>query len=467
MSRVLVVDDEEAYRTLMAGHLERKGLEVATAGDGPSAVDVIERDGPFDVVVTDLMMPNMSGLDLLQAIKDREPATEVIMITASNEVSKAIIAMREGGAYDYLLKPLESINELSLTVVRAIQHRELLQEQDRLHAELDREASRLQALVTYSSEVMLLADADDVIEVANPAAQELLGEEDLEGSLAADVLPIELYGLIDAWRKMGGGAPSVVELDWPLSSTHLISIAPVGNPELQQTGWVMILRDISHLKQIDELKLRMLSDAANRIRLPLAQAISKLADLSGGAIREEEDRNTTIYQLTTILGQIQDWMDDMQSLVQVEAGIGFSSELLPLQDVLNESLKSQFEEVHGQAGISLEIDISNDLPKIRVDPNLFERMLLGLLDRAAKRTQVGGEVGLSAHLHEDQIWIEVSDQGITSKDSAWPEDPWGTSSGFGLQMVRAMVQKLGGQVWIRGHGNVGSTIAISLPGGTQ
>ena len=61
MSRVLVVDDEEAYRALMAGHLERKGMNVLTAGDGPSALESIEQEGPFDVVVTDMMMPIMSA----------------------------------------------------------------------------------------------------------------------------------------------------------------------------------------------------------------------------------------------------------------------------------------------------------------------------------------------------------------------------------------------------------------------
>ena len=57
MSRVLVVDDEEAYRTLMAGHLERKGMSVATAANGAAALDAMQAEGPFNVVVTDMMSP--------------------------------------------------------------------------------------------------------------------------------------------------------------------------------------------------------------------------------------------------------------------------------------------------------------------------------------------------------------------------------------------------------------------------
>jgi PAS domain S-box-containing protein len=469
MSRILVVDDEEAYRALMAGHLERKGMDVATAEDGFAALEAFQDEGPFDVIVTDLMMPSMSGLDLLQEIKQREPATEVIVITASNEVGKAVEAMREGGAYDYLLKPLESIGELSLTVSRALQHRQLLKEQQRLHDELDREAGRLQALVTYSGEAMLLADTQDEITVANPAATELLGSDDLVGEAAPRVLPPELTSLVDAWREMGGQTPSVIELDWPASSTHLVSIAPVGNPELEQTGWVMILRDITHLKQIDELKLRMLRDTASKIRLPLAQAISKLADLDGGAIEGEVDRNTTIYQLATVLGRIQDWMDELLTLVQVEAGIGFSTEILALKDSLNDELKSTFDDKHRGEGVRLNINLLETLPRVRVDPMLFDRMLAGLLERAARRSQVGDEVDLRARLHQGRVWIEISDQGLSSQrkvSADLQEEDWesaGSSMGFGLQMVRAIVQKLGGQVWIRGQDGQGGTIAVTLP----
>ncbi len=465
MSRVLVVDDEEAYRSLMAGHLERKGMAVVTAADGGSALKTMDADGPFDVVVTDLMMPNMSGLDLLKAVKTRDPGTEVIIITASNEVDKAVSAMREGGAYDYLLKPLESIGELSLTVGRAIQRRQLLDEQQRLHDELDREASLLQALVTYSGEAMLLVDGSANVTVANPAAVELLKVEDIVGSDIHDALPEELLALVESWQGMGAQEPSVVEIDWPSDQTHLVSIAPIGSTQTGESGWVMILRDISHLKQIDELRLRMLNDAASKIRLPLAEAISKLADLSSATI-EEDTRNATVYQLATILARIQEWIDELLALVQVEAGIGFSSEVMAISRVLNEQMKVGFEDAHKAKGLRLELDISDDLPEIRVDPSLFSRMLTGLLQRAAGRSQTGGCVGIHARRHEGQVWIELSDQGLPSKRTDALENQSGvedSSSGFNLQMVRTIVQKLGGQVWVRGQDRIGSTIAISLP----
>lgn len=465
MSRVLVVDDEEAYRTLMAGHLERKGMQVATAANGAAALDAMQAEGPFNVVVTDLMMPNMSGLELLKELKSREPGTEVIIITASNEIDKAVSAMRDGGAFDYLLKPLESIGELSLTVGRAIQHQQLVEERQRLAEELDREASLLQALVTYSGEAMLLVDGSGEITIANPAAMELLENDALVGQNTSEVLPAELITLVDSWQGMGVNEPSVVEIDWPSTYSHLVSIAPLGFSSEEQSGWVMILRDISHLKQIDDLKLRMLNDAAGKIRLPLAEAMSKLADLSTGEIQEEDARNTTVYQLATILGRIQEWIDELLTLVQVEAGVGFSTEVLSLGDVIDEALKSRFEEMQGAKGLHLDLSIPADLPAIRVDPKLFERMLHGLLARAAQRSQTGGVVGINARAHAAQVWIELSDQGLPSVRLEQSEESFLEDSrqGFNLQMVRTIVQKLGGQVWVRGQDRIGSTIAIALP----
>ncbi len=465
MSRVLVVDDEEAYRTLMAGHLERKGMQVATAANGAAALDAVQAEGPFNVVVTDLMMPNMSGLELLKELKSREPGTEVIIITASNEIDKAVSAMRDGGAFDYLLKPLESIGELSLTVGRAIQHQQLVEERQRLAEELDREASLLQALVTYSGEAMLLVDGSGEITIANPAAMELLENDALVGQNTSEVLPAELITLVDSWQGMGVNEPSVVEIDWPSTYSHLVSIAPLGFSSEEQSGWVMILRDISHLKQIDDLKLRMLNDAAGKIRLPLAEAMSKLADLSTGEIQEEDARNTTVYQLATILGRIQEWIDELLTLVQVEAGVGFSTEVLSLGDVIDEALKSRFEEMQGAKGLKLDLSIPPDLPAIRVDPKLFERMLHGLLARAAQRSQTGGVVGINARAHAAQVWIELSDQGLPSVRLEQSEESFLEDSmqGFNLQMVRTIVQKLGGQVWVRGQDRIGSTIAIALP----
>jgi K+-sensing histidine kinase KdpD len=234
----------------------------------------------------------------------------------------------------------------------------------------------------------------------------------------------------------------------------------------------MVMRDITHLRNLDELKMRMLTEAAGRIRIPLAQAVSNLAELGDPTKRDDEQYSATIYQLAKLLGRIQTWMDELLALVRIEAGIGYQQAEVNLTEILNSELKTQFEEARRDSDLNLEIQLEDDLPNLRVDPVLMEKMVQGLINRAADRSQRGGKIRVSARRRRGQVWIEVMDEGIPKRSRnggpggdpfSLPEDDQFDGEGLGLEMVRAIVGRMGGQVWIKGQGSVGSTIAISLP----
>ena len=121
--RVLVAEDEPDYLKLMVGHLLKRGFIVTGAPDGQEALDLFKEQGPFDVLVVDLAMPRMDGLELMRQARQVDPWLESIVITASADINNAISAMRRDGAHDYLLKPLDTMGSLSLAVQRAAQHR--------------------------------------------------------------------------------------------------------------------------------------------------------------------------------------------------------------------------------------------------------------------------------------------------------------------------------------------------------
>jgi len=103
--RVLLVDDEEAFVRGMARLLKSRGIEVSTALNGHEAVDAIKRES-FDVVVLDIKMPGMNGIEALGEIKKLSPDTEVIMLTGHATLASGAQALRRG-AYDYLMKPCD------------------------------------------------------------------------------------------------------------------------------------------------------------------------------------------------------------------------------------------------------------------------------------------------------------------------------------------------------------------------
>ncbi len=134
--RILVTDDEEELTVLMGLSLRKAGFDVDTALDGQEALEKIKNaiaeDNPFIVLVTDQMMPGMNGQELLRKAREIDNTLEVIMVTAAGSLKSAITAMREDGAYDYLLKPLESMRQLNMAVERAAAHRELLKDRQGL-----------------------------------------------------------------------------------------------------------------------------------------------------------------------------------------------------------------------------------------------------------------------------------------------------------------------------------------------
>jgi DNA-binding NtrC family response regulator len=142
-ARLLVVDDEEPQRMMLAKILGRAGFQVVTAADGTEALSSL-KDAPFDLMLTDQRMPSMDGLELLERVRRTRPELPIILMTAYGTVSTAVEAMKRG-ASDYLTKPFER-DELLVVVEKAIRHRRLEDEVVSLRGAL-RERYRLDNLI--------------------------------------------------------------------------------------------------------------------------------------------------------------------------------------------------------------------------------------------------------------------------------------------------------------------------------
>ncbi len=124
-ARILVVDDEQIVLQSCVRALAENGRRVDTAQDGAQALAKID-EGQYDVVVLDIMMPNIDGMEVLQRIKEAHPDVEVVMVTGLSQIETAVRSMKLG-AFDYLSKPFDP-DELNLVVQRALERRRLLQE---------------------------------------------------------------------------------------------------------------------------------------------------------------------------------------------------------------------------------------------------------------------------------------------------------------------------------------------------
>jgi putative nucleotidyltransferase with HDIG domain len=132
--KILVVDDEEAIREVISTLLDAQGFQCTTCWNGRLALDAFRKDS-FDLVLSDIVMPEMDGLKLLAELRLDDPDVPVIMVTAMHDISIALEAIR-AGAYDYILKPFEK-DQLYLSVRRALEHRRLVLENRTYQSDLE------------------------------------------------------------------------------------------------------------------------------------------------------------------------------------------------------------------------------------------------------------------------------------------------------------------------------------------
>jgi DNA-binding response OmpR family regulator len=107
--RVLLVDDERDFVTTLAERLQIRDIETIVAFDGEQALQIVEAENPA-VVVLDVMMPGLGGLDVMKLVKNKHPQTQIILLTGHGSISDGIKGMRMG-AFDYIMKPVQ-IEEL-------------------------------------------------------------------------------------------------------------------------------------------------------------------------------------------------------------------------------------------------------------------------------------------------------------------------------------------------------------------
>ena len=151
-NKVLVVDDEESLLAVISQVLSNSGYEVTAAASGEEAWEMFQAD-PFYLVITDIVMKEMTGIELLQNIKQLSPETQVIIMTSYASLDTAVNALRSG-AYDYLFKPFEDLDIISAVTDRALEKVRLITENRLLIEKLNRKGDDLERRVKERTQAL-------------------------------------------------------------------------------------------------------------------------------------------------------------------------------------------------------------------------------------------------------------------------------------------------------------------------
>jgi signal transduction histidine kinase len=218
------------------------------------------------------------------------------------------------------------------------------------------------------------------------------------------------------------------------------------------------------------LKTQTLTDTANRIRIPLVQAMNLLTELSNPAALSAERMNDIVYRLVRTWHRIQQWADDLLELAQYESGLSVTTTAINPAQLLNDIMANLPQDTVRAKRLRLETSLPTDVSPVRADAAMLRKALQGLITRAIARSEANSMVRVALHEQEWQIWIDISDGGVPIAEvdlpHAFERSFVGSSldsTGLELATAKTIVDKLGGQVWLRSPSATGSIVTVCLP----
>jgi two-component system, NtrC family, response regulator PilR len=306
--RILVVDDERSLRELLAIVLRREGYEVLLAENGHTALAALAR-GPVDLLISDIKMPDMSGVDVLKAAKQIDPAMPAVMMTAFASTETAVEAMRLG-ACDYLIKPFD-VDELKLKVREKLESRHLRQENVLLKRALN-QPHAVAGIIGRSSS--MLAVFDMIESIATTTSTVLVtGESGTGKELVARALHVQSLRKDRPFVALNCGALPETLLESELfghmkgaftgadaAKKGLIELAEGGTIFLDEIGEMTPMMQVKLLRVLQERRFRRLGgldevEADIRVVAATNQELPKL--VTDGKFREDLYYRINVIQI--------------------------------------------------------------------------------------------------------------------------------------------------------------------------
>ncbi len=466
---LLVVDDDQAFLDLMAHHLRRKGHNVACASDGKQALHALQSGGPFDVLVTDLMMPGMSGLELLRLAKKMDPTLEVIVITAAPSLEMAISAMREDGAFDYLTKPLEMISELSLAAERAADHRRMKLEREDLREQLINGANKLRVVLANTTASILAVDELNNVVVASAEIAGRLPASDHENVLTSNYLPEALLSMVSQWHELGCPKLANVRVEWPETESRIMSISPMSGGELNAGGWVMMLHDATTQNRIESFVMQKIISLGQRIRSPMAAATSmldELANLSSANGAQVSDKLSAIKDCIDYVLTDSSDMSTFVNPMQIE-----NNTRIPLPNFISREELRLDKELEYKNLLDIKWKQEGALPNIEVDLELMHQLLQHLIYWELNARNRSTSIEISCWKQTDRIWFriggseEMPGPAESTVTGNYPIEDVGRMerSEIHLAFAKTFARELKSHLWTWNDENDGPIVAFYVP----
>jgi len=485
-AEILVVDDELGIREGCKRALVRGGYAVDLAEDGAAGLEKVQQK-QYDLILMDLMMPGIGGLDLIKKVHDLDPEIIIVVITGYATIETAVEATKRG-AYDYLPKPFAP-ETLMVLVKRGIEKRELRLEARRLHDEREQrllelagEKSRLRTIIGCMADGVLVTNLEHQLVLWNAAAVKMLRLSGVD----EPGRPLASYGktesiseaLKDILASKDSGL-AILSKEIRLEDPELVlmaQMAPVRDEGGTLLGAVTVLRDITQLKEIDKIKSQFVSMVAHELRAPLA-AIEGWLDvvLSGAAEDDEAKKAAWLERAKERAHSLLALVNDLLVINKIEAGkVALKMESVQVADIIRKIVEFLKPEADRKA-LTFVDKMPAALPTVQADVQDMERLFTNLISNAIKYNVDKGTVTLEASVDAQYVGFHVKDTGLGMAPEHLPRifddffriDDKRTSkisgTGLGLTIAKKIVDSHFGHIEVSSAVDKGSTFSVYLP----
>ncbi len=506
--RILIIDDEPDIREVVGLSLRDAGYVIETACDG---LDGIERCPKFDphIVLTDIRMPRMDGIQVLEQLKKDRPHVEVVVATAFGEMALAIKSLQLD-ASDFITKPIDH-GALMIALERARERftsRRKLQDYTRFleegWAETTQELlatfSYQQKLIESSMDGILGCDAQERVVTYNRSLERMLGYtrgearqqmtlgqffESDQLARIKDALSSEESGgsdqlaLLEARMKAKDGTPIPVQL----SATLLME-------QGRSEGLVCFIRDLRRIRRLeqqmsDQARIlhqdkmmslgRLAASVAHEINNPLSGVLNyvrlMLRMIAGGAAGKEQIEKFRRY-LETVEKEVDRCARIVSSLLTFARKSPAAFGPVDIAELMSRSVVLSRHRLE-LGNIALTTEIAPDLPRVNGDGNQLQQCLINLIFNAVDAMPAGGKLVLHAQREDSGriVALSVKDSGAGIAEAQRPHifEPFfttkqeGQGTGLGLSTSYGIIERHRGTIEVESSPGKGATFTIRLP----
>ena len=474
--KILVVDDEKVVREGCREVLALEGFEVVLAENGEQGLKMIE-EAHFDVILLDLMMPGLSGFDVLSHVKALHPDTSIIVITGYATVEHSIEAMKKG-AFDFIPKPF-SPDQLRVVVSKAIEHTGALKD-------IANEKSRMRVLINLLANGVMVTDAEKKVVLANPAFRKIMGfqEDDIIGRpFTALIKNEQLRQMIESALSMTEDV--LIELTEELDigedgddkkAIYVVKCRPFRDRIGRNLGTITVLSDITYLKEINRRKSDFVSMVAHEIRSPMNSVMAQIKVIQDGLAGDVSQKQSEILgRASEKINGLVALSSELLNMASREAGlIALEKTECDMTEVIKDQV--DFHQAKAQAkGIQLKLDPLPVLLPVLANKQNMEEVLSNLITNGINYTPGEGEITVSARPEKHHLCIRVSDTGLGIAveelgrifDRFYrvknEKTRYIIGTGLGLPIVKGIVEAHDGMIRVESTPGHGSTFDVYIP----